>query len=172
MPVFTQSDFSLMFPYLRDSGGNENAILDYSSTPTDYFVQAPEGDVLGVGALFATIEDLGIFRYCNYGAGASLTNGISVQHTDSEGGEIVSFTNGVPITCNGQWISSSYDRTLSEDPAVNNWMTIRWDLGAERLPLVLSYGERLAVTLNDDFTGLVSHRFRAHMAIANYLHRD
>jgi len=172
MPVFDQSSFNLLFPYLRDEGGNENAIGDYSDTPTDFFIAAPEGDVIAIPALFISIEDLGMFRYCDYGASASLTNGISLQHTDSEGGEIMSLTNGVPVKCNGHWISSSYDRVLSEDPAVNNWLIVRWSMGSDRLPLVLRYGDRLAVTLNDDFSGLVSHRFRVQAAVANYMHRD
>jgi len=173
MPVFDRSAFNLLFPYLREEGGNENATGNYSATPTDFFVRAPTSDVFALSALFATIEDLGKIRSCDYGAGDPLINGITVNHTDSEGGEILSLTNGVPIRCNGQWISASYDRSVSDEPAgFSNWMTVRWALGSERLPLVLRYGERLAVTLNDDFTGLVSHRFRAQVAVANYLHRE
>jgi len=173
MAAFDRSDWSLILKYLDTNGdgsGVNNAVGDYSSSPVDFFIQPPKDSVFGIGSLLISMEGDGLFRACDYGAIPALANGVTIQRTSKNGIVLKDLTDGVPIKCNGQWVSVAFDRNVTEDPpGTGNWQTICWKLG-DKLPLILAHEERLAFTFNDDFTGLDSHRIRACGVDALYLH--
>ncbi len=145
--------------YLREAGGNENAIGDYSEAPAQFVLQPPEGDVWRVNRLIVSIK--GDCGRGGYGQESPLLNGISVKTTDSEGNTLNDMTDGVPIIEEMQWGSQCFDVQHHETNEDGTWVFARWTFGKAGMPTVLKHQERLVITLNDDFEHLAVHRFKA-----------
>jgi hypothetical protein len=144
-----------------DGTGIKLATGNYSSAAEQFYLQR----------LIVYIEDAlsGQLDPDEYGAVATLTNGILVQVRDSSETVITDYTDGIPIKSNGQWQRVCFEVT-SLSGASNASLAARWQFnefvpkGYEyegETPLVLTGGEKLVVTVNDDLTGLISHTFMA-----------
>lgn len=170
MAVFDPSDFNHNFGFLGPSGlvndgsGDENAIDNYLSAPVEFYMQPPVDAVWTIRRVIISI--VGDIGKDGYGHGDPLVNGITLQHTDSEGNLIVEFTSGVPVLVEDQWADYCFD----VEPRGKLRKIARWTIGESGLPIVLEYQERLSVTLNDNFTHLSGHRFNTQGQIANYLY--
>lgn len=152
-------------PFIRfadtvgDGSGTKNANGDYSGAPEEFFITPPSGQIYQIHRLILTIRDTGIFRADRYGAlAAALTNGILVQKK-SAAGVLDDYTDGVPIQTNVDWSRSTYDVAYYDFSAGDNFLSCRWTFRHSGRPVQLRSGERLAVVLNDNLTGLVQHFF-------------
>lgn len=152
-------EFKPFYLYLREAGGNENAIGDYSEAPTEFVLQPPAGEVWRVNRIIVSIK--GDCGRGGYGQEATLASGISVKTTDSEGNILNDMTNGVPIIEEFQWGSQCFDVKHHETNEDGTWVFARWTFGKTGVPENLKHQERLVVTLNDDFEHLTVHRFKA-----------
>lgn len=147
-----------------DGSGTTNAVGDYSSVLDEFKFEPGVGTFARIFGVSVFIEDAGTVDVDTYGALAALTNGIELQVRDGGGLKTgFDFTNGSPIKKNGHWGRNLSVEVLnwgSGNKIVNAW----WSFSLAGIPLRLdqSAGEYLAVRLNDDFTGLVSHYFTVH----------
>ena len=160
--VFSQNQ--LFFQYLTQAGdgtGVKDAIGDYSAGATTWYLQPSAGETLSLDTLLISIADNGTFDGTDYGAiGGGLTNGLDILV--STGGVEQSILGGNKLKNNFQMIAfgaMAQDVNLAGDQQVlQTCCHFHADHGR---PLVLFGTDRLAIVLNDDFTGLTLHRFHA-----------
>jgi len=145
--------------YLREAGGNENAIGDYSSVPAEFVLQPAGKDVWEVNRVIVSIQ--GDCGRGGYGQEDKLVKGISVKTTDSAGNTLNDMTNGVPIIEEFQWGSQCFDVKHHETNEDNTWFFARWTFEKTGVSTILKHRKKLVVTLNDDFEHLTVHRFKA-----------
>ena len=146
-------------------GGSSNMAVDGSVTPVTFFVQPPSDEIWRVLHIFLIIEDTGLYRPDNYGAIGALTNGIvSAVRT----GTSPLVTGAFPIQTNADWDLFSSRFEVREGTGATLALVSRIDTG-EQNPTRLdgSLNRNLAVTINDDLTGLTDHRAVASGVIEN-----
>ena len=142
-----------------DQSGTFTATGDYSSTETEFKAVPAAGQTMFIEELLVTVEDAGTFRAEHYGAlGAALTNGIHVRKRDASG-TIVQLTCVDPVQGNAGWGIHAFDVDVKTWGAGNSLLLVRWRFPAP-LRLDGDAGQYVAVVLNDDFSGLVDHRFK------------
>jgi len=152
---------SMVFKHLSN-GVTTNANGDYSIVADTFKLTAnTSSQKLYIKRMIIYIEDVGGFDSGKYGNNIVLTNGIQVGVYDSGGSMLLDLTDSKPIMHNAEWAAMCYDISLSSFGTGNESMAVRWTFGKSGRPLALSSGQYLAVNLNDDFTGLVSHNFLA-----------
>jgi hypothetical protein len=141
--------------------------LDYSDAPgigaTDYVIEPPEDEVWDVHRLLVMIEDAGAFDAAKYGNAIDLTNGITLQIENAAGVINQIIPTYHPVKANADWGEWCYDVDVKSWGTGNEVMLVRWTFakGGTTIKLSGKRGEKLVVTLNDDFTGLVEH----HMTV-------
>lgn len=147
---------------LNNDGTTESAIGNYSVTPASFQIVAPPGEEIVIERMILSIVDGSISNAENYGGlGAPLTNGIVISIKDLSG--TIETLTPYPILTNGDWAACCHD--LSNHTSVGGGsrdvITVRWTFTRSGQPLVLraAEGEYIEVLLNDDFTGLIKHRF-------------
>lgn len=148
-----------------DGTGEKDAIGDYSSVEKIFFIQPSDIQTLRITRLLVSIEDEGPADAGSYGNAIDLINGIQVQIRNNSG-VLIDLTDGSPIFTNSHWARYTYDVRSSSFGAGGmgmglNYVFARWSFLAAGIALRLrgDQNERLSVILNDDFSGLVSHRF-------------
>lgn len=157
---------ALLFRYLDtdgDGGGTKNANGDYSSTATDFKLSPASGERFEIARLNVAIGDSGQIDSGKYGNNITLTNGITVA-VKNAAGVIVDITDGVPVMRNPDWSHlAGVDALPMEWGTGVGKLVVRFTFERTGVPLQLdgSSGEYLAVTLNDDFSGLSEHYFMA-----------
>lgn len=153
------------------NGSATVATGDYSTISNNFVYQVPSGRIAAITRMIIFIGDVGDFDPDVYGAGSDpLTNGVEVLVTNSNDTTIQYITsNSVagtvgqyshPIKTNGDWQALCYDFHFRAD--VGNQEDIgvfRWTFARAGMPLILSNQEKFCIKLNDDFSGLVDHRF-------------
>lgn len=157
------SQSALPFARRLDTVGNgtgvSNAIGDYSGTPTRFRLIPAAGELIIVNELHIYIEDGGPLDAGTYGNGLVLTNGIAVELKQGLVTRNIQGTN--PILNNSHWTRVTFNTASMVFGGGNNALAYRWDLKNMYVPLALSSNDELAIILNDNFTGLVSHSFSA-----------
>jgi len=139
--------------------GTTNATGNYSSSAEIFYFEASRGET-AIERMIVSIEDGQNMRAEHYGTlGGALTNGVIVRHVRANGDVLIDFTGGVPVTQNGLWGSLCYDVDVKAWGAGNELLLVRWTFAKSGIPVKLLVGDRLEVVLNDNFTGLVTHRF-------------
>ncbi len=143
-----------------DGTGEKNAIGDYSSAEQIFFIQPSDIGTLRITRLMISIEDAGPIDAGAYGNGIDLVNGIQLQVRDNSG-VLNDLTDGVPIFTNAHWGRYTYDIKESSFGMGANYVLARWSFIKSGITIRLQgvENERLTMVLNDDFSGLVSHRF-------------
>jgi len=154
----------LIYRYLDTSGhdtGLKNANGDYSSTPTDFYIQA---DVpLAINRMLISIEDEKGMSPEEYGdLGSPLAKGIFVRVTDAEDNVLCDLTDADPIKSNAHWGRHCYDVDVKNwgNTPTDELLVARWTFAHSGNPVWLSPGEKLKVVMRDDLTGLVNHYFQ------------
>lgn len=143
-----------------DGTGSKDANVDGSSTPVDFLIQPPAGEVYVLNRLLIYIEDTGNFRAGHYGVlGGALSNGVTLKVTDSSDVEILDLTANDPVTTNGGWGENSYDVDVKAWGSGNEILLARWTFAASGRPLILKDQQKFKITINDNLTGLVKHHF-------------
>jgi hypothetical protein len=143
--------------FLRSSGGEIDAIADYSSVVTEFSFNA-EGYSTSCTRLLVTVEDSTGMDAGKYGNNITLTNGINLLVLNSDD-TVEELLTPEPIFTNAEWGTFCYDVDLKTWGAGNDLLLVRWTFDKAGSPVDLKKDQRLVVQLNDDFTGLVKHRF-------------
>ena len=144
-----------------DGTGTVNAIGDYSVTPLSLKLKLT-GTILPVEIerLIVMIQDTGAFDAEKYGNGITLTNGIRVYVRDITDAVIEELTM-FPILSSGDWAGHCHDLNHFTFGTGDEIATVRWTFAKSGAPVTIDFskGQYLEALLNDDFTGLVKHRF-------------
>lgn len=145
-----------------DGTGTKNFIGNHAATVA--FLAPPAGQIFRVARLIVSIEDGTGIKAGLYGGLSALPNGITITQED-DGGELVDFCDGVPIKTNGQWGQLCFDVDLKSWSAspTEEMLLVRYTFlrAGQFVRLIGDNGGLLAVNLNDNFTGLLAHRFMA-----------
>ena len=138
--------------------GTQNAVGDYSVTPDEFYYQADHE--CSIFRLVIHIEDTTGFQAQDYGNITSgLANGYSLETKDIGGTQTLDLCDGQVIKTNAEIGRFCYDVDLKTWGAGNEVLQARWTFAKAGRPLHLQAGERLSITFNDDFTGLIEHFF-------------
>jgi len=140
--------------------GSINATGDYTVSPVTFSIAPPMGMIFDVARLIVTMEVVSSLSVTGYGSDDfPLTNGITVERWRM--GESVDVLTAFPLFTNVDWASQCYDAKLLDLGPGVDCLLIRWTFGrvASAIRVNGSVGESLNVVLNDDFSGLLRHRF-------------
>lgn len=157
------------YQYLDTNGngtGTTNAIGNYATTADDFYYTATEYCYLN--RLSLSIEDAGNFDADKYGNGIELTNGIQVL-VELAGTEY-RIDGGISIKNNANWARYCFEAEVKAWGIGNTFLIAQKffeDLNG--IPFVLEAGDKFIIRLNDDFTGLIGHRF---LLQGHYAERD
>lgn len=164
MPLSTPSidvrgrPFFRFLDTLGNGSGIRDAIADFSNVATDFFITPPQNQTFSITHLLTQIVDMGNIVAAKYGNINELTNGIKILLLEKT--TITrDLTNGLPIKNNEDWARFCFDTTLSNfGGGSENYVDAicRFELSGA---IILPFESSLAVRLNDDFSGLLSHTF-------------
>ena len=146
-----------------DGSGNSNFIGNYSSAAEEAIIAVGGKDDYVITRVIVSVYGVKTFTaqiYGNAGVGV-LTNGIEVKHIAADGTTVLNdLTDGTPVTINAEWGALCYDVDVKSWGAGNEMLLARWTFAkAGQEGINLSENESIRVFLNDDFSGLLSHRF-------------
>lgn len=154
-----------LFQFLSTNGdetGTIDAIGDYSSGITDFFIAPPTGELYILNRMLVCIQCTGLLATRKYGDQAELTNGIKLcmyngkMQTNNE-------LSAVPIKSHDDWAGLCFDAVApSYGNVAGKTVTIRWTFAKSGKALYLNgnLGDKFLVHLNDNFSGLEHHRFQ------------
>jgi hypothetical protein len=159
-----------LYRYLDTDGdgtGTNNANGDYRAVPDGtgeeiFFIQPAPGEIFRIERMIVSVRDSAGFRADKYGdISGGLSTGIEIR-VQSDGGTIVSLTNGINIKTNGDWAGVCYDANLYKEGSGDDYLAVRWTFSRAGYPLRLvgDDNERLEIVLNDNLSGLVHHYFQ------------
>ena len=145
-----------------DGSGDESFIGDYSSAAEEALLIPASNEIIKVARLIISAEDTSGMTAAKYGNMAALTNGVTIQKKNTTG-VVTDITDGVAIKTNAQYSALCYDADIKTWGQGNELLTARFTLSKSGEPVILngSLGEYLVVNLNDNFDGLISHKFMA-----------
>jgi len=143
------------------TGGTKNAVGDYSSSATDFYFVATPGPAW-VERLILYIEDTKGMEPEEYGnLGAALTNGWSIKVKDADDVVLLDINDGIPVKTNAGIGRMCYDVDLKAWTNTTNEVVLaRFTFSRAGSELKLNAGEKLVITLNDSFVGLIDHYFQ------------
>lgn len=149
--------------FLTDDGtptGDKSAAKNYT-TPGEVYIQPPTGHVFHLHRMFIEIEDDGVWSSEKYGSLATLTNGIHVKVM--EGSTVLAnLTDGIPVKSISHWSRYCYDMRIDTVGPGNSFASIRWTFERDSpSPITINAGQRLAIQMSDDLSGLTGHYFMA-----------
>jgi len=148
-----------------DGTGTTNANGDYSGGGlglTEFKIAPSAGQVFSIARMVVSLEDTKTLAANLYGKDITLANGIEVQVRNAAGA-LYDLTSGDPVITNADWGHFCYDvqvLNFGTNPSTEH-LVVRWTFAKSGQSLILdgNAGEYLAVLLNDDLTGLISHMF-------------
>ena len=146
--------------HLRNATGSADVVLDYTLTPTEFFVRPPPGEVWRIARMLVFIEDTKI-NADDYGAIAGgISPGMELYVAD-DNGVINHLTDGGEINTNAEWAEYCYDADAKSWGVGNEFLVVRWTFTKAGVPLRLigDKRERLAILAQDDLTGLIAHEY-------------
>lgn len=144
-----------------DGSGTTNANGNYAAAATDFYIKPGPGDRFIINRLIVHIEDTNGMDVGAYGNAITLTNGIVIQMF--KGSNVVTdLTSGDAIITNGDWGKFCYDISLQSWGTGNDFVQVRWTFSKSGRPIDLKgwEDEKLVITLNDSFVGLLGHYFQ------------
>jgi hypothetical protein len=155
---------SRLLDTVGDGSGTKMAVGNYLATAEEFLLTPAEGEQALINRMIVSVADTVGMQAEEYGnLGAALTNGIKVEVHNS-GGLLYSLTDpDYPVKSNAGWGYTCYDAQLLSWGAGDELLVVRWTFGHTGTPVLLRSwkGEKLVVTLNDNFTGLLYHGFNA-----------
>jgi hypothetical protein len=151
-----------------DGSGTDNFIGNHAAT--EAYIQPAAEQIFYLHLLIVSLEDGSGMKAEQYGLLAALTNGVQIREEDSAG-TITDFTDGVPIKTNAQWAALCYDADIKDwgTSPTQELFVARYTFANHGRGIYLDgdRGGKLVVALNDNFTGLISHRF----LVEGYIYR-
>jgi hypothetical protein len=152
--------FAQLFSTNGDGTGTFDFIGDYSTTGVDAYVSAtPSSRTIEIHRFMVFIQDSPNMRAEYYGNLAGpLTNGLTLS-VETSGGPVSTYPG--TIKSNADWASLAYDCDIKAWGAGDEMLVTRFSFFKLGAALHIENGDKLNFHLNDDFTGLVHHRFLA-----------
>jgi hypothetical protein len=142
--------------------GTKSALGNYTSAAEEFYIQPPEGEQYRLTRMIVSVADTPAMQAEEYGnLGAALTNGITVSVHNSQGLLYDLTDPAFPVKTNAGWAYMCYDAQMLTWGAGDELLVARFTFLKSGAPVVLRSweGEKLVVTLNDNFTGLIAHSF-------------
>lgn len=146
-----------------DGTGNADGNGDYSATARVLRLTAQPGEHLLITHMHVAVVDSTFNSLDSYMGAGTLTNGVAVYVTDSDGEVLYDLTDpNHPITTLGEWVhyADQVDTfagfSVGDKHFVAKWRGGEGGEGIELLP-----GWSLCVLLQDDFTDLSEHEYYA-----------
>jgi hypothetical protein len=148
-----------------DGTGTKNANGNYAAA-TVFRIQPGANQVFVIKTLTWFMRDNSAFNSGSYGGGLTLTNGV-ILRTQNGGGTIYNFMDGLNVFTNADIarLAGIIDYVDLSSGTGDDFLRAVIDF--EQLlgqPLTLTQtnnNERLEIVLQDNFTGLIQHRFQA-----------
>jgi hypothetical protein len=157
------SPFFQFLDTVGDGTGIKNAKGNYSGGIQRFIIKPAIETVYQVNRMIVWIEDGANLVDDKYGSDIVLNNGIEVKVLNDAGVK-TDLTHGDPIKTNVEWARYCYDVwAVSVGFAARKMASVRWTFGQAGAPITLNGrdGDRLAIILHDNFSGLVKHKFQA-----------
>lgn len=156
--------FDRFMDFTGDGTGSKSATGDYSSTADEMYLTPPAGYTYFVHRIIVSARDTNGMAAEEYGnLGSALSNGIELKHVRGLSGNVVvnNITDDVPILTNAGWAERCYDADIKTWGNGVETLVVRWTFTNAGKPIQLKGNshDRLVVYLNDNFSGLLSHRF-------------
>lgn len=148
-----------------DGTGTKNAVGNYAAA-TVFKIQPGSNQVFVIKSLTFFIRDNSIFGSGTYGGGLTLANGIILRKQNGAG-TVYDFMDGLNIFTNADFaqFAANVDYVNLASGTGDDFLRATIDfeqlLGQALTLTQASNNERLEVVLQDNFTGLIQHRFRA-----------
>ena len=157
------------FAYLSN-GATTNAVGNYASAVEQFTFAPAPNRVFVAHRMIVYIEDVGTMDSGFYGNSVTLTNGISIVVRDASDNLILDLTDSSPVQTNAQWAAQCYDAKTLDFGQGNTSVIVRWTFANSGAPIRLDgdNGHYLAAELNDDFSGLVTHKFNLQGFYSTY----
>ncbi len=145
-----------------DGTGIRNAIGDFSSSPVDFFYTRPAGSDgnLFLNSFVIHLQSPVKVSASGYGDSMNpLPNGISLFIRDKAAVTVRDFTPGIPVKTNSDW--SRYGGRTSIEPYSGGdyFFKATFRAVSPDEPILLPPEHSMGLTLNDDFSGLISQTF-------------
>lgn len=165
----SKKHFSRFLDTVGDGTGTKEATGNYA-TPTKFMIVAAGNEDVNVARLIVGMSDAGSFDADSYGNGISLSNGIIIDVQDDDDNVLFSLTDPtLPIKTNAQWAHYCHDYSVhsfgvGDEHASARWTfeksgTIEAGVYSQTPGIRLKDGQRLVVTLEDNFIALTGHHF-------------
>ncbi|MCP3856948.1 MAG: hypothetical protein GY698_19805 [Actinomycetia bacterium] len=138
--------------WLRN-GASVSADVNGSGTPVTFSYTVPVDEQMDIERMLVFLQDSGSFDAAKYGNSITMTAGIEVE------ANAVDLLDGVDIKTNADWAAMCFDFAHLTMGTGDEAGSVRWTFGKTGVPLRLSAGEVFSITINDNLTGLVDHRF-------------
>jgi hypothetical protein len=163
-PDFFRVPLSRFLDTVGDGTGTKNAIGNYSGAEEEFCLLPGPDEVFYITRLIIHISDAGPFNADNYGGlAAPLPNGVSLMIRNGATTKF-DFMDGWPVIDNADWSRVTYTAQELNFGSGDDTMTAVLDFKTGEGQLLVidgSTGDRLAIVLNDNFTGLVENSFLA-----------
>jgi hypothetical protein len=158
------SSEDLIYQYLSTNGdgtGDIDAISDYSSGETQFFILPPENEIWQIERLMVSVFSDNGFEPDTYGNLSPLPNGLILDKRMGTDNVVIDITSSVPIKDNKGWAILAYDAKVNQWGKDKELLSCRFTFAKTGGVLRLNgnKNERLILTVSDDLTGLLSHRF-------------
>lgn len=145
------------YKYLRDDSNSNDASVDGSTTPHEFYFEAPER--CKINRMIILIRDVGAPDAGAYGNNITMSNGLTFRWLDSDGNVRLDLFDDDPIKTNADWAKVSYDVSVLSFGTGNDSVTCRWTFGNSGAPLQMKPGDRLVLTVSDNLLDLEGHFF-------------
>ncbi len=152
---------SQLLDTVGDGSGTFDAIGDYSGAAEEFFIAPAAQEIYCITRLIVSLSDAGSFDADKYGNNIDITNGILLHVANASSTLYPLIQVNHPVTTNAGWAHYCHDFTSHSFGSGQNHGTVRWTFAKSGQMVVLDGGlsEKLVVTLEDDFSDLVSHHF-------------
>lgn len=151
-----------LYQYLStggDGSGVVDAVGNYAAAATEFYIQDTTRYLL-IERMIVYVEDVGSMDSGDYGNGITLTNGVKLEVREDNDAVVRDMMAGLPVMHNTDWQGKCHDLILSSWGLGNEAYSVRWTFGKSKKSLILAPGQKLSITLEDNFTGLEHHLFQ------------
>lgn len=168
MPL-SRADIQDVYAQHLEAGGDSDLAKDFSGAeptfaklrPADR-LEFPQHDFL-VTHIAVVYSDNGGFDAGAFGNNITLTNGIQLHILDDSGAVIRDLMEGHTVHTNGEWATHAESINLTDFGAGDNYLAVHFEfLGQWGAPITIRNGNAIAMSLQDDFSGL--NTFEAYVA--------
>lgn len=172
MPVDTSLGGGAGIPYIKFltinglAGDPRNLNGNYSAAPVKFFFQTPANSIYFIKVLTIQISSPNVFTQENYGGiGGGLVNGVSLSVTINS--VEIPLLSGFIFHTNNDWFGITSHIQLHTFSGQTNTLVVEFLMDDWGSPLIIKGGDRINITLNDDFRALTLHRMTVKGSIVS-----